>query len=141
VRTSVAVWIWNGLFFAMLLIPLAIFWQDRGSVFPHDPGVADPSLVRHILASAMYVTMVVLAMAWLRTGGKQAVLLGALTFSAAIGAVTAFEGTVVQAVKATGVRSLGLDLAVAILVYFSAIVAGSTLLSGIVVAVRRARAR
>jgi hypothetical protein len=44
-------------------------------------------------------------------------------------------------VRATGVRSLGLDVAVAILVYFSAGVAGSALLSGIVVAVRRARAR
>ncbi len=140
-RTPLAVWIWNGLFFAMVLIPLAIFWQDRGSVFPHDPGTDDPSLLRHVLASAMYVAMVVLTLAWLRSNGKVAVLLGALAFSAALGAVVAFEGTVSEAVRTTGVRSIGLDVAVAILIYFSAGVAGSALLSGIVVAVRRARAR
>jgi hypothetical protein len=137
----VGVWVWNGLFYAMVLIPLAIFWQDRAAVFPHDPGVPDPSLVRHVLASVMYIAMVFLAMAWLRANGKRAVVLGSLAFATAVGAVVGFEGTVSEAVQATGVRSLGLDVAVAVLVYFSASVAASALLSGVVVAVRRIRAR
>ncbi len=138
---AIAFRIWNLLFLALVLIPLAIFWEGRGDVFPHASGSPDVSLLAHIFASAMYVSMVVLAAAWLRAGGKQAVLVGALTLSAAVGAVVAFERVGAAAVKAAGVSGLGFDIAVAILIYFSAGVAASSVLVGIVVAVRRLRAR
>ena len=140
-RTSIAVRIWNGLFLAMVLIPLAIFWSGRGDAFPHATNSPDEPLLRHVLASALYVAMVVLAAAWLRADGKRALLLGALTFSAALGAVVGFEEIGSAAVRGAGISGAGVDVAVAILIYFSAGVAAWAVLSGVVVAVRRIRAR
>ena len=140
-RRSVGLWIWNGLFLAMVVIPLAIFWAGRGDVFPHAAGAPDQPLLRHVLTSAMYLSMVVLAAAWLRADGRRALLLGALTFSAALGAVVGFEQIGSAAVRGAGISGAGFDVAVAILIYFSAGVAAWAVLSGVVVAVRRTRAR
>lgn len=136
-KRSAAIRIWDGLWLAFALLPLAIFWAGRGRVFHPDAGIADDSLTRHIGASAVYLVAVWLVVAWMRGHGTRGLVLGALAFVALVGVAIVFQRIGEAALHAAGIAGLGLDVAVAIIVYLAASFAAWILLWSIAVAVRR----
>lgn len=140
-KRSTAFRIWNGLWLALALIPLAIFWSGRNGVFRPNGGIPDDTLAGHVWASALYLVAVWLIIAWMRGRGAQGFILGALAFAALVGTAVVFQGIGAAALRAAGLAGLGFEVSIAIIVYLSASMAGWILLWSIAAAVRRRRNR
>jgi hypothetical protein len=141
VKRSVAIRIWDGLWLALALLPLAIFWSGRNDAFLPEEGSPDDSLAGHVWASALYLVTVWLIIAWMRGRGTRGRVLGRLTFIALIGVSFVFQQIGEATLREAGIAGLGFDVAIAIIVYLAASMAAWVLLWLIADAVRRRRNR
>ena len=140
-RRSAAIRIWDGLWLAFALLPLAIFWAGRGRVFHSDAGIPDDSLPWHVGASAVYLVAVWLVVAWMRGRGRRGLLIGALAFAALAGTAVSFEEIGAEALRIDLATGLAFDVSIAIIVYLAASWAAWILLWSVAAAVRRRRDR
>lgn len=110
-KRSATTRIWDGLWLAVVLIPLAIVWVGR------TPMIGMPALV---MGSAAYVAAVILTVGWMRSRWGRGLTIGLLACAASVGAAMAFEGIGRTALEGFGPQTIGLEVAVALILYLSA---------------------
>jgi hypothetical protein len=132
---------WNSVILAVALIPLAIFWSERGTAFRTGDGETDGTWPWHVLTSLIYLLAVVATIAWIRARGWKALVAAAAAVAASVAAAMGFAEIGTAYAFEEGIAGLPLTLAVAILTYLAAANAAWVGLFSIALAVRDRRSR
>lgn len=139
-RQSAAIRVWDGLWLALALIPLAIFWSGRDDVFRPAAGADDETLAAHLGASAVYIVAVACAQLWFRGPWRRRLPVRALGFAASVASAVWFTNIGGDVVGEAPLAGLGIEVAIILIVWGAACNAAWIVLWWIAAAIRRWRA-